>query len=481
MHKLLVAAVTASTLVSVTHLHAQGTAGEIRLLVDVDERINAVYHVACLASEISCSRARFERFWHERLEWTDADQAALDDWQRVVDEAAGRETDEGTPERLTLYPNSPALIPEIVRRERIIAAPFESRALTQGARGLLSVDDVALMTSVHDHFERRLAPWWQAEGRRSAEERARRVEKHLNREVFQDLATQIVGFLEAAPPTWDLYFHAVASPEPDSEQGQATVLANHFMMEMIDGVTAAEMVSIAFHELTHYLYQSMGAEAHLNLIEQFVASRQLAAPGLHAHFNEALATAAQVLFLERLGDDAGEDVYNHPYILPLGLATVPLLRDGLARGATLQSGFVMRYETAGLAALGPKAQEPQFRLSPIAVVTPEADGERLCAAYMAAMRPIGFLCSNDITEVEQFSDQNVVHLTLNEELETHGYNIPGLSILQQGRGFGYALPRSPVARVYVLAGREAQAVLDLVTMMSGLPTLPAEGMFMQID
>ena len=202
MHRLLVAAVTASTLISVTHLHAQGTAGEIRLLVDVNERINAVYHVACLASEISCSRARFERFWHERLEWTDADQAALDDWQRVVDEAAGRETDEGTPERLTLYPNSPALIPEIVRRERIIAAPFESRALTQGARGLLSVDDVALMTSVHDHFERRLAPWWQAEGRRSAEERARRVEKHLNREVFQDLATQIVGFLEAAPPTW---------------------------------------------------------------------------------------------------------------------------------------------------------------------------------------------------------------------------------------------------------------------------------------
>ncbi len=482
MRKLLVAAVTVSTLVPVTYLHAQGTGGGIRLHVDVDERINAVYHVACLGLAVSCSRELFERFWHERLEWIDADQAALDDWRRVVDEAAGREAGEGTPETLTLLPNSPALVPEIVRRERIVAAPFESGDLTGRGRGLLSPEDVALMTSVHDHFERRLAPWWQAEGRQSAEARARRVEERLNRDVFQDLATQIVTFLDAAPPSWDLYFHAIASPEPDSEQGRATVLANHFMMEMIDGLKAEQMVAIAFHELTHYLYQSMGAEAHLSVIEQFVASRQLTAPGLYAHFNEAIATAAQILFLEHLGDDdAGEDAYDHPYILPLGQATVPLLRDGLARGATLQSGFVMRYVTAGLAALGHKASEPRFRLSPVAVVTPEADGERLYAGYMAAFGPINFLRANDITEVEQFSNQNVVQLTRYDDLETLGYHIPGLSTLQQGRGFGYALPRSPVARVYVLAGRDVQAVLDLVTMMSGLPALPAEGVFIQLD
>ena len=479
MNKLLVGAVTVTTLLQGAHLHAQG----IRLHVDVDERINAVYHVACLGLAIGCSRERFERLWHERLEWTDADQAALDDWRRVVNEAAGRGTDEGMPETLTLFPNSPALVPEAVRRERIVAAPFESGDLTESARGLLSPEDVGLMTSAHDHFERRLAAWWQAEGRQSAEARARRMEEHLNREVFEDLTTQIVGFLEAAPPSRDLYFHAIASPEPDSEQGGATVLANHFMMEMIDGLTAAEMVAIAFHELTHYLYQSMGAEAHLNVIEQFMASEQLTAPGLYAHFNEAIATAAQILFLERLGDDdAAEHGYDHHYILPLGLATAPLLRDGIARGTPLRSGFVMRYATAGLAALGHKAFEPGFRLSPIAVVTPEADGQRLYAAYMAAFSPVGgFGHFNDITEVEQFSNQNVVQLARYDDLEILGYDIPALSTLQQGRGFGYALPRSPVARIYVLAGRDLQAVLDIVKMMSGLPALPAEGVFIQLD
>ena len=379
MHKLLVAAATIATVLQATPLQAQGTGTDIRLHVDVDERINAVYHVACLGFAIGCSRERFERFWHERLEWTDEDQAALDDWRRVVNDAAGRGTDDGLPETLTLFPNSAALVPEAVRRERIVAAPFESEDLTLGARGLLSPEDVATMTSVHDHFERRLAPWWDAEGRRTAEARARRVDEYLDREVFQHLATQIVGFLDAAPPSWDLYFHAIAPPEPDSEQGATPLLANHFMMEMIDGLTAAEMASIAFHELTHYLYQSMGAEAHLDVIEQFVASGQLTVPGLYAHFNEALATAAQILFLQRLGDDdAGEDAYDHPYILPLGQATMPLLRDALAQGATLRSGFVMRYVTAGLAALGHKASEPRFRLSPIAVVTrPTVSGSTL--------------------------------------------------------------------------------------------------------
>ena len=47
-------------------------APRIELHVDLNERVNAVYHLACLARNISCSTDVFERFW-KRLGWTDAD------------------------------------------------------------------------------------------------------------------------------------------------------------------------------------------------------------------------------------------------------------------------------------------------------------------------------------------------------------------------------------------------------------------------
>ena len=53
-------------------------APRIELHVDLNERVNAVYHLACLARNISCSTDVFERFWKERLGWTDTDEAALD-------------------------------------------------------------------------------------------------------------------------------------------------------------------------------------------------------------------------------------------------------------------------------------------------------------------------------------------------------------------------------------------------------------------
>ena len=61
-------------------------APRIELHVDLNERVNAVYHLACLARNISCSTDVFERFWKERLGWTDADEAALDSWRRTMTE-----------------------------------------------------------------------------------------------------------------------------------------------------------------------------------------------------------------------------------------------------------------------------------------------------------------------------------------------------------------------------------------------------------
>ena len=42
-------------------------APRVELHVDLDERVNAVYHLACLARNISCTTDTFESFWKDRL------------------------------------------------------------------------------------------------------------------------------------------------------------------------------------------------------------------------------------------------------------------------------------------------------------------------------------------------------------------------------------------------------------------------------
>src|SRR5688572_4714946 len=51
-------------------------AQRVDLRVDLKERVNAVYHLACLAGSIACTTEVFERFWKQRLGWTEADEAA---------------------------------------------------------------------------------------------------------------------------------------------------------------------------------------------------------------------------------------------------------------------------------------------------------------------------------------------------------------------------------------------------------------------
>src|SRR5688572_5229171 len=57
---------------------------QLRLHVDSVQRVNAVYHVACLAESIACTKDVFERFWKDRLGWTANDQTALDSWRQVM-------------------------------------------------------------------------------------------------------------------------------------------------------------------------------------------------------------------------------------------------------------------------------------------------------------------------------------------------------------------------------------------------------------
>ena len=163
-----------------------------------------------------------------------------------------------------------------------------------------------------------------------------KIKDAAQRSRFADATTQMATFLGTELPDPNLYLHVIVGPEPQSTDSAATQLGNHFVVEVVDATTADGIVGGATHELTHYLYDRVPVDKHLALIETFVRSTAQSAAGLYTYLNEAIAIASQGLLAGQNDGASNEDEsYRHPYIAPLGVATVPLVRKAVANKATL--------------------------------------------------------------------------------------------------------------------------------------------------
>ena len=237
------------------------------------QRVNAVYHVACLAESIACTKDVFERFWKDRLGWTANDQAVLDSWRQVMTDITNSAA---TRSPAPLLPNTPRFHPGQAVRQTVMVAAIESRSpqdLLRRSAGTLGVQNAARMNQAIDHFERRIRSWWRSERRQAIQRRLRDVEQHARRTGMPGVVAQVGAFLEADLPNRDVYVHAITAPDPQSKDYMATQFGNHFVVEMVDEATTDGIVGIAMHELTHYLYDRAPPERHLALLEEFVQSR----------------------------------------------------------------------------------------------------------------------------------------------------------------------------------------------------------------
>jgi hypothetical protein len=363
---------------------------------------------------------------------------------------------------------------------------MESQSTSQfleAVGGIVGAEEAQQLEGVIAYFERRLQPWWDEEAFRleSAQERLRELQDRADDTNVPQVMGRVASFLRTELPNQDLYFEAILAPVPSSESYGATLLGSHLVVEMVDEVTTEGMVSVAVHELTHYLYDNIPPEQHLALIDEFVASRQSMFPGLYTYLNEAIAVAAQALYADGVGQDAPGDVggYDHPYIGPLGVAAAPLLRAAVEGSRTLGSGFADDYMRAGAAALGDKADDPPFVLAQVGIVLSEGD-ERLAQAYFARMFPRAAAQVRQESELAGFPELNVIRFAR--------YDVPGavptqvaeLASLRSRRGFAYALPRGPSARTYLLAGRDEDAILEVIERLSELASLGRDGVLLEL-
>ncbi|HYN09613.1 MAG TPA: hypothetical protein VES67_19685 [Vicinamibacterales bacterium] len=337
------------------------------------------------------------------------------------------------------------------------------------------------MKGAVDHFERRIRSWFRTTGRRLIEHRVGQVKDAALRRRFADATAQMATFLETELPDPNVYLHVIVGPEPQSTDSAATLLGRHFVIEVVETTTANHIVEGATHELTHYFYDRVPGAKHLALIETFVTSKAESAAGLYTYLNEAVAIASQALLAEQ-GEGASDDdgSYRHPYIAPLGAATIPLVRDALANKRTLHQGFASSYIAAGTAALKEKLLQPQFVLAQVGLLLPD-NGDAIRTAYFQKMFPQGSAQFRDERELDAFPDLSVVRFERYDALGPLTGRIPGLASLRNHRGFAYTIPRGRGARTYLLAARDTEAIVDLIERLAGMERLPPEGLLFTLD
>jgi hypothetical protein len=457
---------------------------DMRLHVDASLRTNAVYHLACLGGSISCSRDIFERFWKDRLHESVDDRQTVAAWQRLL-ASAGERAPEMKPSPLLI--NAVPMHPDGLMRRQVIAGLIETRsaaALQRRAPGLSRADASELVGLV-DRVERRLRPWWQAEGERSAKARVQGVTDTARRNHMMQALGRMAQFLESAPPSHDAYVHAIAPPEPEAKDSTATAILNHLPIEAVAAASdPSDIVQGAVHELTHYLYDYIPPEKHLALVNEFVASGAPSVAGIYSYLHEAMAISAQVIYGDALengesGEDDGDTGYKHPYIPVLASVAAPLVKAAVARNEHLVGGFSRSYIAGVLSTLGTRRNELPFVFAQAVLVT--TSGSRAFAdAFQRTLFPVGTVRFNDPAKAEAFPDANLVQFSSYAELGV--IREPELVQLRDTRrGFAYASQRGRGGYHLIVAGRSDEDILAVIGKLGDVDTLVGPGLVLSID
>jgi hypothetical protein len=469
-----------SLCLALTVVSAANPAVSLEFTVDATESTNAIYHLACLADQIPCTKDAFERFWHDTLHWTAADQRELGGWiggLRKIALAAGR------PQASPYLGNYRSFLPDVDAQLQIMHAAIESRSLAEfrrRTRRWLSYDEAASLQHAMAHFRNRLRPWWRTTGHNAVQARLQQTQRQLRSHTIVTLAGQVAAFVEAESPARDIYVHFIPGPEPKSDAASATFVSNHCFVEVTGAATPDGMTSVSMHELTHYLYETAQARRHLELMQQFVSSEVPDASALYALLNEALASAVQGLLSERsrsseAASDEGD--YRHPFIPRLGHSTVPVLKDALARGSTLYQGFAQAYLRAATHELGGDTTNPKFFLTSAAIL-PTEKGASAYEVFLKEFEPVSFIRSD---QWRLFPNLNLAFLHAYDELAAFSTAFPALVSYTNRRGFAYMDSRDGHARICILAGADAEAIADVVRAFAKLKSVAASGLVLSVD
>lgn len=461
--------------------------------VDADAEATAVYHVACLADTLPCTKAAFTALWHGELRWSREDAEMLTAWQTIFT----RVSDAAPPPTAAPYVgNTFALRPALQAQRQLLAALLDARSTADlQRRSRLDSADAARLRDVVHHFGRRLHPWWTARARRTERSRltsyADRVEALLRTPALAALTRNVSAFVEADTHAHGsgMRVHLIASPAPQADAASATYIANHLVIEVTSATQVRGLAEVVAHETTHYLYDSASPESLIALMEPFARIGTPQAAAFYALENEALATAVQLAAGARLEGAAAmaardnQETYRHGMIPRAAQGAWRALEaavgDDASARTTLRAGFTESYIREATREFGADAERPSFVLTSLALLPTERAG-RATAVFEQEIQPLNVAATN---EWQQFSQVPLVFLIGHDQLrEAFGKTYPDVPALANGvRGFAYRGLREKNASVFILSGTDEQALIDVVRAFARQPSLKSSGLLLTID
>lgn len=444
---------------------------------EASEFTNAVYHVSCLTGRLQCSNPVYTKFWNEVMHATPQDGERFDKWSAIFDRAEKAAAKAPPAEFL---PNYSSFYPSLRIRERLVTAAIEAGSperFRRGAEAIVGAVDAAALADVLAHTMRRLHGWYLENGP-AAKARLKLVRARLSRSRTAPLIDSVATFVKADFPSRSVWLHAVPSPAPKQTDASAACVGNHFIIEITDEMNAEGMASIALHELTHALYASARQSDHLNLMGQFAATKHPAAPALYGLLNEALATGIQLALDQRKNVD-DKDVYRHPYIPRIGRSTMPLLNRAIEQRTTMLDDFVASYIDAAEKELKAEIGTPRFQLLTAGVLASDKN-KSAQDSFFQVFRVVGGVTSE--AELDNYSSLPAVRLITYDQQDVHLSTVSGLSELTKHRGFAYRMAAAQAKRpVYILAGRDTEALVAVVKELAKISNAPAHGLLFKLE
>jgi hypothetical protein len=455
-------------------LLAMAAAVPLQSHFDATEFANAVYHTACMTGRLNCSRDVYQRFWNEKYHATPDDGARFDEFGRILDELEST-VKPGQP--MPLLPNDFSYFPAVQVREHVVATAFGSRSAAdflKRAVAFATPSQAARLAGVLAHFQQRLHPWWVATGRRILAGRSGAIERRLRDLGVPGMAAEVAAFLEARPDARGYYLHAVPSPEYEGTAATATLVSNHFCVEITHEFVLDDFAWVTAHELTHSLYRQAPQAQKDALMRQFVESRDPSAQPFYMYLNEAMATAVGLLIVERNGKTL-KDPYREVYIPRLAEAALPLLRSALANRKTLYDGFTLPYLAAARRALGEEADGLQFRFSCVALL----GDDEVRSAFLQRL-PLRYFVTGQ-QDWERYARMDGILMLRYAQIHFDGDDRAEMGALMgKHRGFVYIARKEQHLDVFML-GRDNAALKELGNIWAGSKERVREGLIFAID